>query len=62
MCLLCRTRTCSSAGVLDWTLENLSADDENKLDRTRNMLLLVAGKDLFNHHHMPNYIGMFAEG
>ena len=39
---------------------DLSADDENTLARTRNMLLLVAGDNLFNHHHMPNYIGMLS--
>ena len=41
--------------------EGLSAEEESTLARTRNMMLLVAGKNLFNHHHMPNYIGMFAE-
>jgi hypothetical protein len=39
---------------------DLSPDDENTLARTRNMLLLVARTNLFNHHHMINYIGMFS--
>ena len=40
--------------------EALDADAENTLARKRDMLLLIAGKNLFEHHHMPNYIGMFS--
>lgn len=40
--------------------EDLDADAENTLARKRDMLLLLAGRDLFNHHHMPHYIGMFS--
>lgn len=38
--------------------ENLDAAAEDRLARARYMLMLMAGSDLFNHHHMPNYIGM----
>ncbi len=40
--------------------EALTPDEENTLARKRDMLLLFAGKDLFNHHHMPHYIDMFS--